>query len=119
MVGRPYYAPKRGIYINDFTAQSKKLIKESFVSGKHKGMTKCLIFFCCFNGVCNQCFLKDRRLHSFFKNGITLNSSTKILSFFHKMLQILRSKLFLRNGFPFFITHKAGRSDLLALIYEG
>ena len=45
MVGRPYYAPKRGIYINDFTVQSKKLIKESFISGKHKGMKKCLNFF--------------------------------------------------------------------------
>ena len=45
MVDPPYYASKRGIYINGFTAQSKKLIKESLIYSKHKGMKKCINFF--------------------------------------------------------------------------
>ena len=45
MVGRPYYTPKRGIYINGFTTQSKKLIKESLIWSKHKEMKKCLNIF--------------------------------------------------------------------------
>ena len=45
MLGRSYYASKRGIYLNGFTVQSKKLIKGSLICSKHKGMKKCLNFF--------------------------------------------------------------------------
>ena len=45
MLGRSYYSPKRGIYLNGFTVQSKKLIKGSLICSKHKGMKKCLNFF--------------------------------------------------------------------------
>ena len=60
MVSRPYYAPKRGIYINDFTVQSQKLIKESFIRGKHKGMKKCLNFFV----VSNKRETKEKKIKS-------------------------------------------------------
>ena len=45
MLGHSYYASKRGIYLNGFTVQSKKLIKGSLICSKHKGMKKCLNFF--------------------------------------------------------------------------
>ena len=55
MIGRSYYAPKRGTYINGFTAESKKLIRGSLIYSKDRGMKKCLNFVVV--------------------NGITLNSS--------------------------------------------
>ena len=75
MVDRPYYAPKRGIYVNGFTAQSKKLIKESLICSKHKGMKKCLNFFAVSMVSVIIVFLKIDNLICFLKNGITLNSS--------------------------------------------
>ena len=79
MVGRAYYAPKRGIYINNFTVQSRKLIKESFICSKHKGF----YFFVVSLVSVISFFLK---IDDFIRNGITLNSSpkTKAKEFFAK-----------------------------------
>ena len=75
MVDHPYYAPKRGIYINGFTAQSKKLIKESLICRIQKGMKKSLNFFTVSMVSVISVFLKTDNLICFLKNGITLNSS--------------------------------------------
>ena len=45
LVSCPFFAPKRGNYIDGLTAQWKKLIKESLIWSQHKGMKKSLKFF--------------------------------------------------------------------------
>ena len=75
MVGHPYYAPKRGIYIHGFTAQSKKLIKKRFICIKQKGMKKRVDFFVVSMVSVISVFLKIDDFIRFLKNDITLYPS--------------------------------------------